>query len=102
MVFSSKVETLETRLVLVRENYVDWLDLVGFDVSSIVVLIARVSFGSAILFTNLESSARKRVYSDRPKIDTKVTNDTVPAKPLTVLEPQMSPASVPGEKIIFM
>ena len=94
--------TLETRLVFVREDQVSWLDMVGFDGSSIMVLSARVSFGSALLFTKLESSARRRVYSGRPKLDTEVTDDSGPAKTLTVLEPQMPPVSVLRENILFM
>ena len=51
---------------------------------------------SALLFTNLESYARRRFYIGRTKLDTNVTDDTDPAKPLKVMEPQMPPASVPG------
>ena len=62
----------------------------------------RVSFVSVLLFTKLAIRTGMRVYSGRPKLDTKVTDDAGPTKPLTVLEPQISPASVPGENIIFM
>ena len=78
--------TLEIRLVLVREDQVAWINLVDFNGSSIVVLSARVSFGSALLFIKSESSTRRRVYSGRPKLDTKVTNDTGTSKLLKVLE----------------
>ena len=76
--------------------------MVDFYGSSIVVLSARVSFGCALLFTNFESSTIRRVYIGRTKPDTKVTDDTGPSKTFTVLEPQISPESVPGENIIFM
>ena len=66
-----------------------------------MVLIARVSSGIDLLFTNFSSSTRRRVYSGRHKLDIGFTNDTGPAKPLTVLEPKISPASVPGEMIIL-
>ena len=62
-----------------------------------MVLSAIVSFGSALLFTKVTSIPRRRVYSGRPKLDTKVTNDSGPVNPLKLLKPQMSPASVPGE-----
>ena len=75
-----KVATLKMRLVLVRENQVAWLNLVDFDGSYIVVLSARVSFGSALLFTKSECSAMRRVYSDRTELDTKVTDDPNTAK----------------------
>ena len=67
-----------------------------------MVLSARVSSGNALLFTKLESCGKRRVYSVRPELDTKVTDDTGPSKTFTVLEPQISPESVPGENIIFM
>ena len=67
-----------------------------------MVLSRRVSFGSELLFTKLASSARRRVYSVRPELDTKVPDDTGTEKSLKVLEPQISPSSVPVEKIIFM
>ena len=91
---SGKVVNLETRLVLVRKDQLAWLKLVDLDGSSIVVLLTRVSFGSALLFTKLLRRTRMRVYRDRPKLDTKVTNDNSIAKILKVLEPQMSPVSV--------
>ena len=99
---SGKVETLETRLILVREDQVSWLELVDFYGSSIVILSAIVSFGSALLFTKLASRTRWRVYTGIPKLDTKVTDDSGTAKPLAVLEPQISPASVLGENILFI
>ena len=89
--------TLETQLILVREDQVAWLEMVDFDGSSIVVLSKRVSFGSALLFAKLEIIARSRVCSGLPKLDTKVTDDTVPVKSLTVLKPQIPPESVLGE-----
>ena len=67
-----------------------------------MVLSKRVSSGSTLLFTKLASGACRRVYSGTPKLDTDVTNDTGPSNPLKVLEPQIPPASVPGENIIFM
>ena len=67
-----------------------------------MVISARVSFGSALLFTKLVSSTRRRVKSGRPKLDTEVTNYTGPDKPFIVLEPQIYPESVPGENIFFM
>ena len=76
--------------------------MVDFYGSSIVVLSARVSFGCALLFTNFESSTIRRVYIGRTKPDTKVTDDTGPANTLKVLEPQIYPASIPGENILFM
>ena len=91
-----KVATLETRIILVREDQVAWLELVDFDGSIIVVLSARFNSMSALLFTNLASCARRRFYIGRTKLDTNVTDDTDPAKPLKVMEPQMPPASVPG------
>ena len=50
---SGKVVTLDTQLVLLREDKVTWIDLVGFDGSSIMVLSVRVSFVSALLFNKL-------------------------------------------------
>ena len=93
---------LETRLVLVRKDQLAWLKLVDLDGSSIVVLLTRVSFGSALLFTKLESSARRRVYNGRTKLDTKVTYESDTEKPLTVTEPQIPPSSLPIETIIFI
>ena len=102
MALSGKVVTLDTQLLLVREYQVAWLELVDFDGSSIVVLSARVSSGSAILFTKMVRGAMRRFYSGRPKLDTEVTDDSGPAKTLTVLEPQMPPVSVLRENILFM
>ena len=67
-----------------------------------MVLIARVSSGIDLLFTNFSSSTRRRVYSGRHKLDINVNDNTGPAKPLPVLKPQMSPVSMPGEDIIFI
>ena len=91
--------TLYTRLVLVREDKVAWIESVDFDGSSIVVLSVKVSSWSEILFTKLESGARRGFYSGIPELDTKVTHDAFPANPLTVMETQIYPASVPVEKI---
>ena len=94
--------TLDMRLILVREDQVAWIKLVDFYGSSIMVISAKFYFGIALLFTKLAIRTRMKVYSGRPKFDTKVTNDSGPAKPLTVMEHQMYPASVPGENILFM
>ena len=64
-----------------------------------MVIIGRFSFGSTILFIKLKSSARRRVYSGRPELDTEVTNYTGPPKPLTVLELQISPARLSGKRL---
>ena len=80
---------------MVREYQVAWLELVEFDGSAIMVLSARVSPGSAILFNKFESGAWRRVYSGGPGLDTDVADDTGPANTLSVLETQMYPASVP-------
>ena len=96
------METLETQLILVREYQVSWIELVEFYGSSIVVLSAKDSFWIALLFTKLESGARRRVYSGRPEMDTDVTDDTSPNIPLAVMELQISPASVSGENIILV
>ena len=87
---------------MVREDQVDWIELVDFDGSAIVFISAIFSSGSALLFTKLASVSWRRVYSGRPELDTNVTDDTGLDKLLTVLEPQMSPVSVPGEDIIFV
>ena len=94
--------TLETQLILVGEDQVAWINLVDFDGSSIVVLSETVSFGSALLSDKLESGAMRRFYSGRTKLDADVTDDTGPAKQLIVMEPQISPESVPEENILLM
>ena len=93
--------TLETQLILVGEDQVAWINLVDFDGSSIVVLSARFSFGSALLFTKLASSASSRVYIGIPKLDTKVTDNTGLVKSLTVTKSQNIPSECARRKDSF-
>ena len=101
MALSGKVATLKTQLILVREDQAVCLDIVDFDGSYIVVLSARFSFGSALLFTKLASSARSRVYIGIPKLDTKVTDDTGMVKSLTVTKSQNIPSECARRKDSF-
>ena len=73
--------SLETQLMLAREDQVAWLEMVDFDGFSIVVLSYRVSFGSALVFAKFSSSTGRRVFNGRPELDTKVTDNTDTDRP---------------------
>ena len=70
--------------------------------SNIMIISARVPFGSALMFTKLARGKVWRSDSGGSKLDTNIPNDACPSKKFSVLEAQVSPESVPGEYILLV
>ena len=70
---------------MVREYEISGIELVNLKRYTTMIISARVPFGSALLFTKLESSTGRRSESRESKTDNNIPIDAGPDNKLEVL-----------------